>query len=101
MQSGYQGCIGNLECTTILYGLAGLEFGRDFAGKASAHPQCMRSLTSPGASDINSSGFIPAHRTNVAVCFYKSLGFEVLGSATEWAPGRTMEDSDIVLRRVL
>jgi GNAT superfamily N-acetyltransferase len=36
-----------------------------------------------------------------AVCFYKTLGFKVLGSAAEWAPGRTMEDSDIVLRRML
>jgi ribosomal protein S18 acetylase RimI-like enzyme len=38
---------------------------------------------------------------DVAVSFYKSLGFEVLGSAAEWAPGRTMDDSDIVLRRML
>jgi GNAT superfamily N-acetyltransferase len=37
----------------------------------------------------------------IALSFYKSLGFEVLGSATEWAPGRTMEDSDVVLRRIL
>jgi GNAT superfamily N-acetyltransferase len=36
-----------------------------------------------------------------AVCFYKSLGFDVLGTAAEWVPGRTMEDSDIVLRRML
>jgi ribosomal protein S18 acetylase RimI-like enzyme len=36
-----------------------------------------------------------------ALCFYKSLGFEVLGSAADWAPGQTMEDSDIVLRRML
>jgi ribosomal protein S18 acetylase RimI-like enzyme len=39
--------------------------------------------------------------SDVAVSFYKSLGFEVLGSAAEWARGRTMEDSDIVLRRML
>ena len=38
---------------------------------------------------------------DVAVSFYKSLGFEVLGSAAEWVPGRTMDDSDIVLRRML
>ena len=38
---------------------------------------------------------------DAAVCFYKSLGFEVLGSAADWAPGQTMEDSDIVLRRML
>jgi ribosomal protein S18 acetylase RimI-like enzyme len=38
---------------------------------------------------------------DVAVSFYKSLGFEVLGSAADWAPGQTMDDSDIVLRRML
>jgi GNAT superfamily N-acetyltransferase len=38
---------------------------------------------------------------DVAVSFYKSLAFEVVGSAAEWAPGQTMEDSDIVLRRML
>jgi ribosomal protein S18 acetylase RimI-like enzyme len=38
---------------------------------------------------------------NVAVSFYKSLGFEVLGAAKEWAPGRTMEDLDIVMRRTI
>src|SRR5208283_1776697 len=31
---------------------------------------------------------------DIAVSFYKSLGFEVLGSAGNWAPGRTMDDSD-------
>jgi GNAT superfamily N-acetyltransferase len=38
---------------------------------------------------------------DVAVCFYKSLGFEDLGSAADWAPGQTTGDSDIVLRRML
>jgi GNAT superfamily N-acetyltransferase len=38
---------------------------------------------------------------NVAVGFYKSLGFELLGPAADWAPGQTMEDSDIVMRRML
>jgi GNAT superfamily N-acetyltransferase len=38
---------------------------------------------------------------DVAVSFYKSLGFEVLGAAAECAPGRTMDDSDIVLRRMI
>ena len=37
---------------------------------------------------------------NIAVNFYRSLGFEVLGAAADWAPGRTMEDSDIVLRHI-
>jgi GNAT superfamily N-acetyltransferase len=38
---------------------------------------------------------------NVAIKFYTSLGFKLLGPAVEWAPGRTMDDSDIVMRRVL
>jgi hypothetical protein len=29
------------------------------------------------------------------------VSFEELGAATDWAPGRTMDDSDIVLRRIL
>jgi ribosomal protein S18 acetylase RimI-like enzyme len=38
---------------------------------------------------------------SIAVNFYRSLGFEVLGTAAAWAPGQTMDDSDIVLRRIL
>jgi len=37
----------------------------------------------------------------IAVGFYQSLSFEELGAAADWAPGRTMDDSDIVLRRLL
>jgi RimJ/RimL family protein N-acetyltransferase len=33
---------------------------------------------------------------NIAMKFYTSLGFELLGPAIEWAPGRTMNDSDLV-----
>ena len=38
---------------------------------------------------------------NIAVNFYRSLSFEELGVAADWAPGRTMDDSDIILRRIL
>jgi ribosomal protein S18 acetylase RimI-like enzyme len=38
---------------------------------------------------------------DVARLFYTRLGFEVLGPASNYAPGRTMHDSDIVLRRIL
>jgi GNAT superfamily N-acetyltransferase len=38
---------------------------------------------------------------HVAVVFYQRLGFELLGAATDWAPGQTMDNSDIVLRRIL
>ena len=37
----------------------------------------------------------------IAKSFYLSQGFEFLGTAIEWAPGQTMGDSDIVLRRML
>jgi ribosomal protein S18 acetylase RimI-like enzyme len=38
---------------------------------------------------------------SIAVCFYESLGFKLLGTAADWAQDRTMDDSDIVLRRIL
>ena len=38
---------------------------------------------------------------DIAVSFYASLGFELLGTAADWAPGQTMDLSDIVLRRIL
>jgi GNAT superfamily N-acetyltransferase len=38
---------------------------------------------------------------NIARTFYLSLGFEVLGAASDYAPGQTMDDSDIVLKRAL
>jgi ribosomal protein S18 acetylase RimI-like enzyme len=38
---------------------------------------------------------------NIAVNFYKSLGFELLGCAADLAPGRTMDDSDVVLKRMI
>lgn len=37
---------------------------------------------------------------DIAGSFYKNLGFELLGCAADWAPGRTMDDSDVVLRRM-
>ena len=40
-------------------------------------------------------------RDEIARMFYVGLGFEVLGPARECAPARTMDDSDIVLRRIL
>jgi hypothetical protein len=38
---------------------------------------------------------------DVAIKFYTSLNFELLGAARDCAPGKTMADSDIVLRRML
>jgi GNAT superfamily N-acetyltransferase len=50
---------------------------------------CQELLVYTGSSD------------DVAISFYRSLGFEVLGSAAECATGQTMDDSDIVLRRII
>lgn len=36
-----------------------------------------------------------------AVAFYGSLGFELLGPASQCAPAQTMDDSDVVLRAKL
>jgi ribosomal protein S18 acetylase RimI-like enzyme len=57
----------------------------DFAGRIG----CKELWVYTGSSD------------DIAVSFYKSLGFEVLGSAAKWAPARTIDDSDIVMRRIL
>jgi hypothetical protein len=38
---------------------------------------------------------------DIAPLFYVRIGFEVLGAASNYAPGKTMDDSDIVLRRIL
>jgi ribosomal protein S18 acetylase RimI-like enzyme len=38
---------------------------------------------------------------DVARSFYTRLGFEVLGPASEYAPGKTTDNSDIVLKRIL
>jgi RimJ/RimL family protein N-acetyltransferase len=37
----------------------------------------------------------------IAIKFYARLGIELLGPAIEWAPGLTMDDSDLVLKRML
>jgi hypothetical protein len=37
----------------------------------------------------------------IAIKFYASLGLELLGPAIEWAPGRTIDDSDLVSKRML
>jgi ribosomal protein S18 acetylase RimI-like enzyme len=35
---------------------------------------------------------------DIARLFYVRFGFEVLGAASDYAPGKTMDDSDIVLK---
>lgn len=38
---------------------------------------------------------------DIAWLFYVRLGFQLLGAASDYALGKTMDDSDIVLRRIL
>jgi hypothetical protein len=33
--------------------------------------------------------------------FYTKLGFQLLGSARDYAPGKTMDDSDVVLKLII
>jgi hypothetical protein len=39
--------------------------------------------------------------TVILIGMVSSVGFDLLGFAIEWAPGRTMGDSDIVLKRMV
>jgi hypothetical protein len=45
-----------------------------------------------------SDGSIPAPPMKQQGNFYTKLGFELLGSARNYAPGQTMDNSDIVLK---
>jgi hypothetical protein len=38
---------------------------------------------------------------HIARNFYVSLDFEVIGQAKDWALDRTMDNSDVVLRRMV
>ena len=67
------------------FGRAAITAVCDFAG----HLTCKELWVYTGATD------------KIATKFYTGLGFEILGPAIESAPGRTMDDSDIVMKRTL
>ena len=66
-------------------------------GTAAIHQLC-HAARSAGSTEL--LVYTGSH-DDVARIFYISLGFEVMGSALEHARGKTMDDSDIVLRRAL
>jgi ribosomal protein S18 acetylase RimI-like enzyme len=73
------------------------QFRRKCFGSAAIHQLC-RTAWSAGSTEL----WVYTDRHNeVARIFYLSLGFEVLGPASDYAAGKTMDDSDIVLRRIL
>src|ERR1700750_2865202 len=73
------------------------QFRRQGFGTAAIHQLC-HAARSAGSTEL--LVYTGSH-DDVARIFYISLGFEVMGSALEHARGKTMDDSDIVLRRAL
>jgi GNAT superfamily N-acetyltransferase len=73
------------------------QFRRQGFGTAAIHQLCDAARTA-GSTEL--WVYTDLH-DDVARSFYTSLGFEVLGPASEYAPGRTTDDSDIVLKRIL
>src|SRR6516165_4090552 len=72
-------------------------FRRQGFGTAAIHQLCDAARTGGSRELWVYTGL----QDGVARSFYTSLGFEVLGPASEYAPGKTTDDSDIVLRRAL
>jgi GNAT superfamily N-acetyltransferase len=70
------------------------QFRRQGLGSAAIHAICR---IARGAGSIELWVYTGCH-DDVARSFYLSLGFEILGPASDYAPGRTMDDSDIILK---
>ncbi len=73
------------------------QFRRQGFGTAAIRQIC-RIARSAGSAEL---WVYTGSHDDVARIFYIRLGFEVLGPASNYAPGKTMDDSDIVLRRIL
>jgi GNAT superfamily N-acetyltransferase len=73
------------------------QFRRQGFGSAAIHQLCNVARTA-GSTEL---WVYTGSQDGVARIFYIGLGFELLGPARDWAPARTMDDSDIVLRRML
>ena len=73
------------------------QFRRQGLGRAAIH-QLYRTV---GIAAYKELWVYTGYRDDIARTFYIGLGFEVLGPARDCAPARTMDDSDIVLRRIL
>ena len=77
-------------------GAAHQVLGKRF-GTAAIHQLC-RAAHASGSTEL---WVYTGLQDAVARSFYTSLGFEVLGPASEYARGKTTDDSDIVLKRIL
>jgi ribosomal protein S18 acetylase RimI-like enzyme len=73
------------------------QFRRQGFGTAAIH-HLRRIARSAGSTEL---WVYTGSHDDVARIFYVSLGFEVLGPASVYAPGKTADDSDTVLRRIL
>jgi RimJ/RimL family protein N-acetyltransferase len=73
------------------------QFRRQGFGTAAIH-QLSRVARNAGSTEL---WVYTGSDNNIARTFYLSIGFEVLGPASDYAPGQTMDNSDIVLRRAL
>src|ERR1700740_730299 len=73
------------------------QFRRQGFGRGAIHKLCDTARTAGSTELWVYTGSHDDH----ARTFYTSLGFEVLGPASEYAHGKTMDNSDIVLRRIL
>jgi len=73
------------------------QFRRQGFGTAAIDELC-RIARSTGSTEL---WVYTDSQDDVARNFYTSLGFEVLGPASDYASGKTTDDSDIVLRRIL
>jgi RimJ/RimL family protein N-acetyltransferase len=73
------------------------QFRRQGFGTAAIRQLC-RAARDAGSTEL---WVYTDRHDEVARIFYLSLGFEVLGPASDYAAGKTMDDSDIVLKRIL
>ena len=73
------------------------QFRRQRYGTAGIR-QIFRAARSAGSTEL--WVYTDSH-DDAARIFYISLGFEILGPASDCARGKTMDNSDIVLRRIL
>ena len=73
------------------------QFRRQGFGTAAIHQLC-DAARAAGPTEL---WIYTSLHDDAARSFYTSLGFEVLGPASEYAPGKTTDDSDIVLKRIL
>ncbi len=81
-------------------GSVGLQFVLSSAAKALAS-QPFTSFTMPPATPAQQKFGLNRSPRRIARIFYINLGFGILGMASDYAPRETIDDSDIVLRRIL